>query len=97
MSYPDIERPTVPVAPAEWVKDAACRDLDPGLFDPSEGTPEAHEACASCPVIEECLAHLLAWTSQAGYGAGMTEVERRKYRRTLGAKNLPTLTRGRVR
>ena len=92
MSYPNITQPTMPVAPTGWVQDAACRDLDPGLFDPVEGTPEAHEACASCPVIAECRAHLIAWPDQAGYGAGMTEVERQTYRRTVGPKNLPTVT-----
>lgn len=35
----------------EWMRDAACIDVDP--FDLSN-TAKALEACATCPVFEQC-------------------------------------------
>ena len=41
----------------DWVADAACKGLDPGMFILRKGEPAwpAKAVCASCPVTDECL------------------------------------------
>ena len=80
----DLDQPDRPLAERSWQADAACRGADPIDFDIPEGTPVSRELCQSCPVVEECLGYLLAWPTQAGYGAGLTETERTALRRKTG-------------
>ena len=41
-----------------WIKDAACRGMDPNIFFPERGASTdislAKETCAECPVKEQC-------------------------------------------
>ena len=41
----------------DWVADAACKGLDPGMFILRKGEPAwpAKAVCATCPVSEDCL------------------------------------------
>lgn len=70
-----------------WMRDAACRGLDPELFFPEVGqrTTEAVEACSRCPVREQCLEYALAHRERAGVWGGLGELQRRKVIRERGA------------
>jgi hypothetical protein len=75
-----------------WRNDAACRDVDPELFQPTaESGPvlaaqvaEARAVCERCPVRAECLSFALAMLPH-GIAGGLTETERSALRRRAGA------------
>lgn len=80
--------PTVPrPADRNWRDRAACRTVDPELFQPStESGPghdvqvaEAKAVCASCPVRRTCLEFALAALPH-GIAGGLTETERARLR-----------------
>jgi hypothetical protein len=51
------EPPEIVLAVQEWRSDAACRDVDVGIFFPEQGGPayaQARAICSRCPVIESC-------------------------------------------
>jgi len=60
--------------------DAACRHLDPHLFDPAPtdhaNIAKARRVCASCPVRLDCLALALLAPHVQGIWGGLTEAER---------------------
>lgn len=89
-----IDPPDHPMRLPAWIADAPCSRLDPDLFDLPHGTPESRSACRKCPVQDECLEWLLLWPTQHGYGAGLTEEQRRALRRN---RQMPTHKRRRVR
>jgi len=63
-----------------WRREAACRDLDTGVFFPlseADAGP-AKEVCAVCPVREECLEFALVTHQGDGVLGGLTETERRR-------------------
>ena len=67
-----------------WIKDAACRDMDPNLFfKPNPIPAEVMQACAVCSMAEQCLASALAEEADTelelrfGVRAGTTGLERR--------------------
>lgn len=52
------------VEPETWMRDAACRGMDPQLFVPDynpeskqQPAPIAYETCKTCKVTRECLAY----------------------------------------
>lgn len=58
-----------------WMEKAACRGMDPELFDHPGGPSypvEAQQACEGCPVRDQCQEYLLQWPVQTGWGAGLT-------------------------
>lgn len=72
----------------DWRHRAICREEDPELFFPigNEGPAllqiaEAKTVCRRCPVVSDCL----AWAIESGQGAGvwggMSEDERRAFKR----------------
>ena len=64
---------------------AACRSLDPTFFFVERGhnpTQEAIDACAHCPVRNECLDWALHH-EQLGYWGGTSEKQRRRLRQSL--------------
>jgi WhiB family redox-sensing transcriptional regulator len=74
---------------AEWRSRSACRDQDPELFFPAQGSlavfvqlARAKAICGRCPVARECLRYALA-TGQHGVWGGTSEDERRAMRRLL--------------
>ncbi len=86
-----VGRPIMPtgVRPADrrWRDRAACRAVDPELFQPSvESGPvydaqvaEAKAVCGGCPVRETCLEFALAMLPH-GIAGGLTEIERSQLR-----------------
>ena len=74
---------TNPRTDIRWREDAACRDLDTNIFFPEsdEDAGPALDACATCPVREECLEFALVTHQDDGVWGGMTETERRRLRR----------------
>ncbi|MGH9264658.1 MAG: WhiB family transcriptional regulator [Acidimicrobiales bacterium] len=69
--------------PDDWRQDAACRDLDTGLFFPEteEEAAQALAVCAACPVREACLEFALITRQDDGVWGGMTETDRKRLRR----------------
>ena len=69
----------------EWMKDAACRDYDPGLFYP-ERDDEKHEAiriCRDCPVRRECLIYAFAIDDRFGVLGGLSKNQRSTIRNRM--------------
>jgi WhiB family redox-sensing transcriptional regulator len=67
------------------VDSAACRDVDPGVFDPAPddraAIEDARRICGRCPVRLDCLAVALATSNAGGIWGGLTEAERVAHRR----------------
>jgi WhiB family redox-sensing transcriptional regulator len=71
-----------------WMVDGVCRQVDPDLFFPEYGqnvTKHARKVCASCPVMDECLAYALAHPGILGVWGGTSESERRVLRQREAA------------
>lgn len=69
-----------------WRVDSACRDLPSDVFfaeGPTKRSEElaAKEICASCVVIDACLADAIAHNVPFGVWGGLTASERRPLRR----------------
>jgi WhiB family transcriptional regulator, redox-sensing transcriptional regulator len=85
------------MASSDWMKDARCVDEDPTVFFPDEermsaGVRRRYEEFAKkicngtlgegpCPVREQCLEYSLAHPDEHGVWGGMTEQERRRFRK----------------
>ena len=72
----------------DWRHHAACREVDPELFFPIGNTgpalfqiEEAKGVCRRCPVAESCLQWAVESGQDAGVWGGMSEDERRAYKR----------------
>ena len=59
----------------EWLKEAACRDIQEPLFISSryEDIELAKEICETCPVIESCMLH---FHDASGVIAGTSDYDR---------------------
>ena len=71
-----------------WQARGACRCLPVDLFIiAAKNTPDrtAVDACAGCPVRQQCLEYALADPSLVGLWGGTTERERRTIRRARRA------------
>jgi WhiB family transcriptional regulator, redox-sensing transcriptional regulator len=71
----------------DWRSEALCSKADPELFF-SPGALEhksAKRVCRLCPVRNECLAYAMEAPVDHGIWGGLTERERRGYRRKAGA------------
>jgi WhiB family redox-sensing transcriptional regulator len=80
----------------EWMRKAACRDMDTDLFFPVRGshnenaetvarqTLHAKAVCALCPVLDECRDYILGtelrYENDYGIWGGMTPEERHRER-----------------
>jgi WhiB family redox-sensing transcriptional regulator len=67
----------------EWMVDAACVEVGPGLFYPrGEGGfneyDEARKVCGACPVQVDCLEYALEVDDRHGMWGGLTPNERAK-------------------
>lgn len=64
-----------------WLKNAACKGMDPSLFYPDKAShvdPIAIRVCARCPVEDECLEYALEQgPSLLGYWGGTSQKRRR--------------------
>ncbi|MDO5728164.1 MAG: WhiB family transcriptional regulator [Actinomycetaceae bacterium] len=69
--------------PLAWQERALCAQTDPEAFFPEKGgsTREAKAVCASCEVRGECLEYALENDERFGIWGGMSERERRRYKR----------------
>lgn len=66
-----------------WQARALCAQTDPEAFFPEKGgsTREAKKVCLSCDVREECLHYALDNDERFGIWGGLSERERRKYKK----------------
>ncbi len=69
----------------DWHDRANCAGVDPDLFFPERGESprEAKQVCRGCVVREDCLAFAISSGERFGVWGGMTERERRLYRRRV--------------
>ncbi|MDO5049516.1 MAG: WhiB family transcriptional regulator [Actinomycetaceae bacterium] len=69
--------------PLAWQEHALCAQTDPEAFFPEKGgsTREAKAVCASCEVRAECLEYALENDERFGIWGGMSERERRRFKR----------------
>ncbi|HET7408417.1 MAG TPA: WhiB family transcriptional regulator [Mycobacteriales bacterium] len=72
----------------DWRDHAACLDEDPELFFPIGNTgpalvqvAEAKAICRRCDVLQECLDWAVSSGQDAGVWGGMSEDERRAFKR----------------
>ena len=82
---------TLLLSDLEWRAEANCSGIDPDLwFAPGAlEHKEAKRICRGCPVRRECLNYALETPVDHGVWGGMTERERRSFRRRQEAAQLP--------
>lgn len=68
-----------------WQHKALCSQTDPEAFFPEKGgsTRDAKRVCAQCEVREQCLQWAIDHDERFGIWGGMSERERRKYKKEL--------------
>ena len=66
-----------------WQDRALCAQTDPEAFFPEKGgsTREAKRVCQSCDVRAECLEYALAHDERFGIWGGLSERERRRFKK----------------
>ena len=66
-----------------WQADALCAQTDPEAFFPEKGgsTRDAKRVCAQCEVREQCLKWAIEHDERFGIWGGMSERERRRYKK----------------
>jgi WhiB family redox-sensing transcriptional regulator len=95
-STPKPVQPRTPIMRAPykidpgWQLRGACNGEDPELFFPIGNTgparlqiEDAKDVCRRCDVVDRCLAWALAADEGAGVWGGMSEDERKAYKRRL--------------
>ena len=67
----------------DWMKQAACRGVDPEVFYPTttSGVKRAVQYCTGCPVRVDCLLYAINIGEEWGIWGGLTERDRRRVRR----------------
>lgn len=70
--------PSTLVDPEHWAS-AVCAQVDPEMFYPEkgEGTKDARDLCAACPLRQECLEFALANKEEYGVWGGLGAGERK--------------------
>ncbi len=84
-----IEETVEQVEDEDWRAKALCSRVDPDLFF-SPGALEhklAKRVCRLCPVQQECLAYAMEAPVDHGIWGGLTERERRGFRRKAGVSD----------
>lgn len=77
------------VVEQDWRAMGACSSTDPDLWF-AVGAIEHKQAkriCRECPVRGQCLAYAMDAPVDHGIWGGLTERERRRFRRQAGAKD----------
>lgn len=66
-----------------WRGDALCAQTDPEAFFPDKGgsTRDAKRICAQCAVRQKCLEWAVDHDERFGIWGGMSERERRRYKK----------------
>ena len=69
----------------DWQERALCAQTDPEAFFPEKGgsTREAKRVCLSCDVRVECLDYALENDERFGIWGGLSERERRKFKKDV--------------
>ena len=72
-----------PDGDVSWQHKALCAQTDPEAFFPEKGgsTRDAKRVCAKCEVREQCLKWAIDHDERFGIWGGMSERERRRYKR----------------
>jgi WhiB family redox-sensing transcriptional regulator len=72
--------PHDPDSATAWMSEGNCRLHPPATFFPSDGVgvDRARKICASCPVLDTCLAFALDERIDHGVWGGCSERERRR-------------------
>ena len=77
-----------PKVEGDWRNAAACLAADPELFFPignsgpaAEQAEKARKVCMGCKVVEVCLRYALETNQDSGIWGGLTEEERRMFKR----------------
>lgn len=72
-----------------WMKQAACRGLDPDMFFPPQHSPgdvrAAIAVCKECPVRDDCFNYAVEIGEETGIWGGRSEKDFRAARRTAKA------------
>ena len=68
-----------------WQERALCAQTDPEAFFPEKGgsTREAKKVCVGCDVRGECLEYALEHDERFGIWGGLSERERRKFKKDV--------------
>lgn len=76
-----------------WMDGALCPQVDGDCFFPNKGESamDAKAVCIKCPVRLECWEHCVKNDERYGVWAGVTETERRRYRRSTPAGQVPPI------
>lgn len=71
-----------------WRSEALCAQTDPEAFFPGKGgsTQEAKRVCADCTVRKQCLDWAVEHDERFGIWGGMSERERRRYKKRMRAQ-----------
>ena len=71
----------------EWQEQALCAQTDPEAFFPEKGgsTKDAKRICKACAVRDECLEYALENDERFGIWGGLSERERRRWKRNLAS------------
>ncbi|MDN5893869.1 MAG: WhiB family transcriptional regulator [Nocardioides sp.] len=79
-------------AEASWQERALCAQTDPESFFPEKGgsTRDAKQTCLKCEVRTDCLEYALENDERFGIWGGMSERERRKFKKRVDGR--PDLT-----
>ncbi len=75
---------------ALWRKLGKCSDKDPNLFFPqkAEGINQAKAVCEGCSVLDHCLEEALTEDIQIGIRGGMSEKERRAFKKQRRSQDM---------
>ncbi|HEY7823344.1 MAG TPA: WhiB family transcriptional regulator [Acidimicrobiia bacterium] len=67
---------------ADWMTDAACRDVKSTMWDDNVPTPSATRYCFRCPVQRDCLGYGIRrpYTADAGVLGGLGLYDRQQIR-----------------
>jgi len=68
-----------------WQERALCAQTDPEAFFPEKGgsTRDAKKVCVGCDVRSECLEYALEHDERFGIWGGLSERERRKFKKDV--------------
>jgi len=68
-----------------WQERALCAQTDPEAFFPEKGgsTRDAKKVCVGCDVRGECLEYALEHDERFGIWGGLSERERRKFKKDV--------------
>jgi WhiB family transcriptional regulator, redox-sensing transcriptional regulator len=81
----NVELITTTADELSWQERALCAQTDPEAFFPEKGgsTRDAKKVCVSCEVRGDCLEYALEHDERFGIWGGLSERERRKFKKDV--------------